>query len=134
MDKQKFFKEVSKFKSQKFDFMLRESEFDNATSEFMGYRLDLDVIVTNNLPDLQQQVQKMMDKRDNAYSGLKENLKTLQDIAAEYEYKANETGFDVNDVPEYGLIGTKIFEVEEQIELSNRLWDEIRAIDSAIRI
>ena len=130
----KFFAELEKLKSNKYNFMLRESEFDNATSEFMGYRLDLDVIVTNNLPDLQRDIQNIKDKRDNAYTGLQENLETLQDIAAEYEYKANEKGFDVEDVPEYGLIGTKIFEVEEQIELSNSLNEEIVAIDSAIRI
>ena len=130
--KLEYLKKVSKVK--KHNFMLRESDFDNATSEFMAYRLDLDVIVTNNLPDLQRDIQNIKDKRDNAYTGLKENLETLQDIAAEYERKADEIGFNVEDLPEYGLIGTKIFEVEEQIELSNRLWDEIRAIDSAIRI
>tara|TARA_R110001583_G_scaffold40461_2_gene129244 strand:- start:9691 stop:10092 length:402 start_codon:yes stop_codon:yes gene_type:complete len=130
--KLEYLNKVSKVK--KHNFMLRESDFDNATSEFMAYRLDLDVIVTNNLPDLQRDIHNIKDKRDNAYTGLKENLETLQDIAAEYERKADEIGFNVEDVPEYGLIGTKIFEVEEQIELSNSLNEEIVAINSAIRI
>ena len=130
--KLEYLNKVSKVK--KHNFMLRESDFDNATSEFMAYRLDLDVIVTNNLPDLQRDIHNIKDKRDNAYTGLKENLETLQDIAAEYERKADEIGFNVEDVPEYGLIGTKIFEVEEQIELSSSLNEEIVAINSAIRI
>ena len=131
---QKFFAELSKKRPEKYNFMLRESEFDSVSSSFRQYRSDLDYILKNSLPDLQYTVQEMKDSRDNAYTGLQENLETLQSIAAEYEYKANELGFDVEDVPDYGLIGTQIFEVEEQIELSNSLNEEIVAIDSAIRI
>jgi chaperonin cofactor prefoldin len=131
---QKFLAELEKLKSKKHEFELRESEVDTAISDFMTYRQEIDFIIKNKLPDLQALVYDMGDTLDSAMSGLTTTIETFKSVQEDYRQKADELGLDVEIIPEYGYIDTRIFESEQQLELAVRTKDEIIAINNAIRI
>ena len=133
-DQEKFFIELKKLKSKKYEFELRANEVDTAIDDFMTYRQEIDFLVKNKLPDLQAVVYDMGDTLDSAISGLTTTIETFKSVQEDYRQKADELGLDVEIIPEYGYIDTRIFESEQQLELAVRTKDEIIAINSKIRI
>jgi predicted ribosome quality control (RQC) complex YloA/Tae2 family protein len=126
--KEKFFVTLKKLKSKKHEFALRESEVDSAIDDFMTSRLDIDFIKTDKIPDLFEQYYNLKTKLEAAIDGLNKSIETFKSVQEDYKQKADELGLDVEIIPEYGYIDTRIFESEEQIDLGFQMLAQLESM------